>query len=141
MSGGICMNIPRLRDFGALVLLLALLMTGSAQNAGQPSEKDGKLVVLVTWGDVDNTPATDVFIEAHGFVPKYNSEKSFLLKMSSQGHYESPLPPGVYDVFVSEGTSVPACKRVLIKAASTTDWTLKLENDYVYTEKSGGTNR
>jgi hypothetical protein len=101
-------------------------------------EHDGKLVVLVTWGDVDNTPATDVYLEAHGFVQKYHSEKSFLLKMSSAGQYESELPPGAYDVFASEGTSVPACKRVLIKAALTTNWSLKLENDYVYTDKSGG---
>jgi hypothetical protein len=135
------MNTPRLRGFAVSVLLLALLTSGSSQTVGQALEQDGRLVVLVTWGDVDNTPATDVYLEAHGFVQKYHSEKSFVLKMSSAGQYESELPPGVYDVFVSEGTSVPACKRVLIKATSTTNWTLKLENDYVYTEKSGGANR
>jgi hypothetical protein len=135
------MNIPRLANLSVFVFLLALLTSGSSQNIAQPSDEDGKLVVLVTWGDVDNTPATDAYIEAHGFVRKYNSEKSFVLKMSRAGQYEVPLPSGVYDVFVSEGTSVPACKRVPIKAASTTNWTLKLETDYVYTDKSGGTSR
>jgi hypothetical protein len=131
------MNIRTFGYLSVLVLLPAFLGTGRTDDASHPSEseKDGMLIVQVTWGDVDSTPATDAFIEAHGFVPKYNSEKSFVLKMSRAGRYEAPLPPGVYDVFVSEGTSIPACKRVLIKAASTADWSLKLENDYVYTEK------
>jgi hypothetical protein len=129
------MSILRFGKFSVIVFLLALLTSESSQNVAQSLDADGKLIVLVTWGDVDNTPATDAYLEAHGFVPKYNSEKSFVLKMSRTGQYEAPLPPGVYDVFVSEGTSVPACKRVLIKTASTTNWTLKLETDYVYTEK------
>jgi len=131
------MNIPRLRDLGALVLVLAPLMTGTAQNAGQHSKKDGKLVVLVTWGDVDNTPATDVYVEAYGFVRKFGSEKSFVLNMSRAGRYEVSLPPGVYDVFVSEGSSIPRCRRVLISPGFTGYWTLKLEIDDVYSEKSG----
>jgi len=129
-------NTLNLRHLSALVLALALLTIGRADGAGPSSEKDGTLVVVVTWGDVDNTLANDVYIEAHGFVSRYGSEKTFVLKMSRAGRYEAYLPPAVYDVFVSEGTSVPACKRVLIKADSTTYWTLKLEIDYVYTEKS-----
>jgi len=129
------MNIRIFKYLGALALLPAFLGSGKTGDANSPTGKDGTLVVNVTWGDVDNTPATDAFIEAYGFVPKYNSQRSFSLRMSRQGQYEAPLPPAVYDVFISEGTSVPACKRVLIKAGSTTNWTLKLENDYVYTEK------
>jgi len=129
------MNILGLRYLSVLVLLLGFLPTGRADGAGSSLEKDGTLVVLVTWGDVYNTPATDVYVEAHGFVRKYHSEKSFVMKSSLDGRYEGSVPPGVYDVFVSEGTSVPACKRVLIKAGSTTSWTLKLKIDYVYTEK------
>ena len=135
------MNIPRLRDLSFLVLLLALLTSGAAQDVAQPLEKDGKLVVLVTWGDIDNTPATDVYVEAYGFVRKYGSDKSFVLKMSRAGRYEGSLPPGVYDVFVSEGTSIPRCRRFLISAGFTGYWTLKLEIDEVYTEKSTGTSR
>ena len=129
------MNIPRLRTYSIIMFLLVLLASGSSQNVDQSLDEDGKLVVHVTWGDVENSLATDVYIEAHGFVPKYNSKKSFVLKMSRPGQYAVSLPPAVYDVFVSEGVSVPACKRVLIKAASTTNWTLKLKTDYVYTDK------
>ena len=100
-----------------------------------PSGKEGALVVLVTWGDLNNTPATDVWIEAHGFVPMYHSERSFVLKLSQAGQYEASLPPAVYDVFVSEGTSLPRCNRVLIKSGGKEYWTLKLEVDNVYTEK------
>jgi hypothetical protein len=35
------------------------------------------------------------------------SEKSFVLKMVKPGRYEAALPPGVYDVFVSEASSTP----------------------------------
>jgi hypothetical protein len=134
-KGKIHMSIPSLRYLGVLPLLLAALASGRAEDAGRLLEKDGRLVVLVTWGDADNTPATDVYVEAHGFVRKYDSEKSFVLKMSSAGRYEASLPPGVYDVFVSEGTSIPRCRRVLISPGLTGDWTLKLEIDTVYTEK------
>ena len=119
----------------ALVLLAAFLLTGGVTDAGVPWEEDGKLVVLVNWSDAYSTPATDVYIEAHGYVRKYNSRKSFVLNSSLAGRYEASLPPGVYDVFVSDGISVPSCKRVRIKAGSTTSWTLQPELDDVYSEK------
>ena len=84
-------------------------------------------------GDIDNTAATDVYIEARGFVEKSWSQKSFVLKMSQKGQYETTIPPGVYDVFVSEGSSTPRCRRVLIRPGFDSYWTLKLEIDDVYT--------
>jgi hypothetical protein len=99
------------------------------------SEEEGTLVVLVNWGDLNNTAATNVWIEAHGFVPKYHSERSFALKFSQPGQYKASLPAAVYDVFVSEGTSLPTCKRVLITPGQKETWTLNLEMDKVYTEK------
>jgi hypothetical protein len=126
------MNILRLRYFGVFMLLLVLLLT---LNASQASRKDGALVVKVTWGDIDNTPANDVYVQAYGFVEKYDSMKSFVLKMSHDGQYEASLPPGFYDVFVSEQGSVPRCRRLFIRPGSTTYWTLKLEIDDVYTNQ------
>jgi hypothetical protein len=128
-------NIPSLRHLRIFVILLAFLAIGLADDVGRPSEKDGTLVVLVTWGDVDNTPANDVYVEAYGFVRTYGSEKSFVLKMAHAGRYEAALPPGVYDVFVSEGTSIPRCRRVLVTAGYTGYWTLKLEHDDVYLQR------
>jgi hypothetical protein len=75
-----------------------------------------------------------VYIEAHGFVQKYRSQKSFVLKMSRAGRYEAQIPPGVYDVFVSEGSSLPVCKRLVIKAGSMTDWSENLETDHEHME-------
>jgi len=130
------MNILTLRtSVTVLLLLFALLPAQKASEGDQQSEKDGTLVVLVTWGDVDNTPANDVYIEAHGFVWKYHSEKSFVLKSSTAGRYETSLPPGVYDVFVSEGTSEPRCRRMRIVGGLSSTWTLKLEIDEVYAHK------
>jgi hypothetical protein len=128
------MRIPKLRYFIVLVLLLAFFVGGQADDK-VPVEKDGTLLVFVKWGDLDKTPANDVYIEAHGFVQKYRSQKSFVLKMSYAGRYELPIPPGVYDVLVSEGISIPVCKRVLIRAGSTTDWSVNLEMDHEYTQR------
>jgi hypothetical protein len=129
------MNVLRFRHLSVVVLLLALLSVGRTADAGRPSEKDGTLVVMMTLGDVDNTPATYVYVEAHGFVRKFNSQKSFVLESSRAGRYEASLPPGAYDVFVSEGTSEPRCRRMLVRAGSTSTWTLKLEVDEVYTDQ------
>lgn len=129
------MNILSLRSLGVVLLLLAVLPTRSVNGGGRPAQKDGTMVVLVTWGDVDNTPANDVYIEAHGFVPKYNSEKSFVLKGSTAGRYETSLPPAIYDGFVSEGTSEPRCRRMRIREGLPSTWTLKLEIDEIHLEK------
>jgi hypothetical protein len=115
-----------------------LLPGGQGIITGQHPGKDGALVVLVTWGDINNTPANDVYVEAYGFVDKYDANKSFVLKMSRAGQYEASIPPGIYDVFISEGESVPRCRRVLIRPEMTTYWTLKLEQDDVYMNKMFG---
>jgi hypothetical protein len=129
------MNILSLRYLGVLALLLTFLLTGRGADPVSPLDEDGKLIVLVKWGDAYYTPATNVYVEAYGFVRKYDSQKSFVLRSSLDGRYETSLPPGVYDVFVSDGISIPACKRVQIKAGSTISWAVQLELDRVYSEK------
>jgi len=121
-----------------LVVGLGLLAAADwkADVEGQALEKDGALVAIVTWGDVDNTPARNVVVEVFGYGRKNSREKSVLLKPSQDGRYEASLQPGLYDVFVSEATSVPRCRRLEIKAGETKYWTLKLEIDDVYLDKS-----
>jgi hypothetical protein len=127
----------KIRKLGYLGLFVFLLTASNFVGADQASEKDGRLIVNVTWGDSDNTPAENVLVEAHAYTFGTNapSEKSTVLKATRQGRYESSLQPGLYDVFVSEATSVPRCKRVLIKAGEPRYWTLKLEIDDVYLQK------
>ena len=129
------MYIRSIRLLSAGFLLFALLSARSVNGGGRSDEKDGTLVVLVAWGDDDNTPATNVYVEAHGFVRKYHSQKSFVLTNSTAGRYEVSLPPAVYDVFISDGTSVPVCRRLRIREGLTETWTLKLKLDQVYTER------
>lgn len=128
-------NIPRLRQLSAVIFVLALFVSGRADSQSGTSNKDGTLVVLLTWDDVDKTPAHDVYVEAHGFVVRDYAEKSFVLKMAHPGRYEAAIPPGVYDVFVSEGTSIPRCRRVLVTEGRTGYWTLMLEHDDVYLQR------
>jgi hypothetical protein len=105
-------------------------------NAIQASEKDGTLIVNVTWQD--DTPANGIYIEAHAYVIKYRSQKSFVLKMSHPGEYAVSLPPGLYDVFVSESSSWPRCRRTVIKPGDQTYWRLKLEVDDVHMGNAAG---
>lgn len=119
---------------GYCMLFLSLLASERTAYATHAVEKDGELIIHVTWGDNENTPANDVYAQAYGWVwaGKDSSFKSFVLKMTHAGEYKTSLPPGVYDVFISEGSSVPRCKRVLVKKGLTTDWTLKLKIDHNY---------
>jgi hypothetical protein len=110
-----------------------LLLTAAKYAAASPApEKDGTLVVLVTWGDVENTPATNVYVEAHGYVARLSAKKSFVFEMVRAGRYEVSLPPGIYDVFISDGSSEPRCRRMQIEAGKIGTWTLKLEIDEVF---------
>ena len=90
--------------------------------------------MLVSWDDANKTPATGVYIEAHSFTFNYISEKSFVLKMVKAGRYEAALPPGVYDVFVSEASSIPRGRRVQV-TGHTPYWNLMLERDDVYLQR------
>ncbi|MGE5081604.1 MAG: hypothetical protein ACM3ND_01710, partial [Acidobacteriota bacterium] len=45
------------------------------------------------------------------------------------GCFEISLRPGLYDVFVGEGSSLPMCRRIEIKADRTRMYTAKLEAD------------
>lgn len=134
------MSILNLRYCSTLVLLVALLHGGQATSTSQPLQKDGVLVVNVFWGDMDNTPADDAYIEAYGFVAKDHVTKSFVLNMSREGVYKTSVPPGIYDVFISEGTSVPRCRRVLVRPGLETYWTVHLEVDDVYIDKAASRN-
>jgi hypothetical protein len=134
--GNVMMTNLRAKYFSIFLCLLALWPTGAVVSPSQALEKNGSLVVIVTWGDVENTPARHVVVEVHGYGPGLSSEKSVLLKASQEGRYEASLQPGLYDVFVSEATSIPRCRRVEIRAGESKYWTLKLEIDDVYLDKS-----
>jgi hypothetical protein len=125
-------NILRLKYSKVLATLIVLFGVATFFRADQPRQNDGKLVVIVTWGDVDNTPATNVIVEVVGHALPGSWGKTVLLKASKDGQYEVSLEPGIYDVFVSEPGSMPRCRRLAIKPKSPMYWTLKLEIDDVY---------
>jgi len=129
------MSILSLRSLSVLIFLLAFCPGGRADDGSHAPEKDGALVVIVTLGDVENTPARNVVVEVQGYAPTHPAEKSILLKTRKDGQYEASFQPGIYDVFVSEPSSVPRCRRIQIKAGETKYWTLKLEIDDVYLNK------
>jgi hypothetical protein len=123
------------------VLLCVALTFGQSHNSAKPNQqveemvKTGTLVVLMSWNDADTTPATGAYVEAHTFDANGVLEKSFILKMIQAGRYEAALPPGVYDVFISEASSSPRCRRVAVNAGYTPTWKLMLEHDDVYLQR------
>jgi len=133
----------RRKIFLLLCITMATISFGQSPQSAAPSEqvvdtgKNGTLVVLMTWDDAYTTPATGAYVEAHSFNVNGVSEKSFVLKMVKAGRYEAALPPGVYDVFVSEASSTPRCRRALVTAGYTGYWRLMLEHDEVYLQRSG----
>jgi hypothetical protein len=130
------MNVLSLKLFSIFIFLLPFLVTERHNASYRLEEKDGTLVVLLTWKNVEhdpNGPFPPIYVEAYGFVSKYHETKSFILKSSQFGRHEAQLPPGVYDVFVSQDTSFPVCKRVRVTEGSTTTVSLQLEIDTVNT--------
>jgi hypothetical protein len=130
------MNTLDLKFFGIFMFLLAFLVTDMHNASYRPEERNGTLVVQLDWKDVShdpNGPFPPIYVEAYGFVSRYHEKKSFVLESSHFGRHERSLPPGVYDVFVSEGTSFPVCKRVRVTDGSTTTLNLQLEIDTVNT--------
>ena len=120
--------------FGA-ILLMGLCEPSAGADTNPLSE--GKLIVIVTYGDVDNTPARNVRVYVHGYLPRYaDSEKSQVLEATRDGQYEASLSPGLYDILVSEEGSLPRCKRVEINPNERQFWTLRLELDHEHLEKS-----
>lgn len=128
------MRILRNVRLNFLVGVLGIFATSQCISAGSPPRNDVKLVVLITWGDVDNTPAQNVYVEARGYVADIKAKKSFVLNMVRAGDYEVSLPPGVYDVFVSDSSSEPRCRRMRAAVGGLNTWLLKLETDEIYTQ-------
>ena len=118
------------------IIVIVLFGRGDAQDKRATTVvKDGTLIFDVTLGDLGNAPANDVYVEAHGYDEIKHTPASYVLKLVRPGHYETSIPPGIYDVFVSESDSVPRCKRVLIRSQKPTYWIIKLEDDDIYLTK------
>ncbi len=111
------------RLVGVMLVVLFLFFTVPISGTGQTSQK-GKLVVRVSIGD-NNTTARDAFV----YVKDYFGQSSTALSANQPGQFELSLAPGLYDVFVGEGSSLPMCKRVEIKSDHTKMYTAKLEAD------------
>lgn len=105
------------------ILIIAACVVCSIAAIGQAS-KEGKLVVRVFVGD-NNAPARDAFV----YVRDHFGQSSAAVKPVRDGLFEIYLRPGLYDVFVGEGSSLPMCRRIEIKADRTRMYTAKLEAD------------
>jgi hypothetical protein len=120
--------ILRILSLTRILVLVVFLLSGVAL----ADQKDGKLILIVTYGDIDNTPADHVIIHLYGYGSDHFWGKEIPIVRTKRGQYEATLQQGKYDVFVSEYGSTPRCRRVGIRSGFTSYWTLKLELDDVY---------
>ena len=107
-----------------VIFALCLISLTSAAHQASQENKSGKLVVRALIGD-NNTPSKDAFVYIRGNL----GQPSTALSPTRDGWFEISLKPGLYDVFVSEGSSLPMCKRIEVKPNYTKMYTAKLEAD------------
>ena len=115
--------MARKSSLAIALAILVLFVTCPISGADQASH-EGKLVVLALLGD-NNTPSKDAFVYVRGYL----GQPSVAVSPSRVGWFEINLHPGLYDVFVSEGSSLPMCRRFEIKANRTKVYSAKLEVD------------
>jgi hypothetical protein len=114
-----------------MTILFASLLIGTQMNinAAPLADDNGTLRAQITLGDMDNTPGPGVYVEAHGYSTSSRSYQSFVFKMLKPGRYEVSLTPGLYDVFISDGSSIPQCRRMRVTSGEVSVWTVKLRLD------------
>ena len=127
-------NVSRILIAATAALLFGIqTIAQSKPSNAEPAGDYGKLVVIVRWGDMQHTPASDVYVEAHGWDASVRQYKSFVLQHTASGTYEAELPASIYDVFVSDGTSLPVCKRVAVSSRGAVSWRIQLRTDLTNT--------
>jgi hypothetical protein len=128
--------MPKVRTLLGVASVVIVLLSFVKADALRTSEQEGTLVVFVKWGDLNHSAAQNVYVEARGFVVSQRIEKSFVLVSSGvAGRYEGHVPAGIYNVFVSDESSYPQCKRLVIKDGRVNTWAVNLAFDNVNSEK------
>jgi hypothetical protein len=116
----------------AIVLLLCCPIVASVDD--QAAQRVGFLAVSVSIGD-GHMPLTSAFVFVRGYRPVYHGESSAVLTQTKDGYFETSLPPGLYDVFVSDADALPACKRVAIVAGQVEHYGVNFKVDEEHLEK------
>ena len=94
---------------------------------GQGVQKSGGLSGRVFYGA---TPLYRAFVDVRDPVWKNDS----VVPVDSNGNFRATLRAGLYDIFVSEASYVPVCKRVEITGGQNTDFSVELEPDREHME-------
>jgi hypothetical protein len=105
-----------------------------ASGPNQTSPKEGKLIVVVTY-EYDGGPARDSLVYVRGYRPLPFGEVSINLSPTRAGWFETSLPPGLYDVYVSEWSSLPMCQRMEIAGDGIEYYRARLKPDHEHMEQ------
>src|SRR5579871_5614011 len=92
---------------GWLSTIFVIFVSLSMNIGVAQTHEDGMVIVRVLIGD-DNTPARDASVYVQG----YFRNPSRSVKAARPGWFEISLPPGIYDIYVGELSSLPKSKRV-----------------------------
>lgn len=118
----------------AMGLVLLLLFCHPIAGLRQTEQKLGFLIINVTDGE-NKSPSRGVFVFLRSYRPVFRGESSTILEPTFDGHFETALLPGLYDVFVSRADLLPTCRRVQIVAGQTEHYTANLTIDGEHLEK------
>jgi hypothetical protein len=114
---------------------IAVLLCSSS--LGQESENkavNGVLSITVSVGET-HTPFGGAFVFVRGHRRWPDGEWSDALTPTKDGYFQLILSPGLYDVFVSRGSTFPSCKRFAITAGHAEHYDANLKIDEEHMEK------
>ena len=109
-------------------LLLIVLMVGTAPlNGKQSTAKWTGVTGRVVYGD---TPMRRAFV----YVRDPRGKSDTLANLDADGGFSVMLPPGLYDIFVSEASFLPTCQRVEVIDGQKTRVSIHLQTDEEHLE-------
>ena len=104
------------------IIALGFEIVGFSQS--DTNQAEGRLTGTVT--DVgEGAQISEAYVTVHS----ETTSKDVGQKVSSQGRFNVSLRPGYYDVLISAPGFTPACRRVVIKSVTATDFSPKLGAD------------
>lgn len=122
------------RYFANVIVALLFFLCSAVASGDDHAPREGFLAVTVTLGEA-RTPLPTASVFVRGYRHVYLGDLFAVLSQTREGVYGVSLPPGVYDVFVSDAGTIPVCRRVAILAGQREEFSANLKLDMEHIEK------
>jgi hypothetical protein len=116
----------------ALCLALAVAAFGETKVTSTVTDESGAAIsgamILIHWDSAGSTV---------GLNTNVGIKKDLVLTTDARGNFSVELPPGFYDLFVSAMAFTPACRKIRLKGAATSEVRFRLAVDPKVTQELG----